>query len=157
MYSMCISLNQLKYFEWKNVLSIAVYVQTLGKSFAGQLVLRGQPVLSFDMLPFPKGDCLIQVWLCLLCSSSSAHSWKKNIYHLLLINHTAFIFSPFTHSFVIIRRVYIEIWHEPIFLLLYQVTQLIHPCKIDFRIPRNFSLGIRGVNFYSKFGLGIPN
>ena len=61
MYSMCISLNQCKYFELKNVLNIAVYAQTLGKSFADQLVLRGQPVLSCDMLPFLKGDCLIQV------------------------------------------------------------------------------------------------
>ena len=62
MYSMCVSQDQRKYYELKkNVLNIAVYAQTLGKSFADQLVLRGQPVLSCDMLPFPKGDCLIQV------------------------------------------------------------------------------------------------
>ena len=73
MYSMYISPNQCKYSEFKNDLNIAVYTQTLGKSFAHQLVL------SFGMLPFPKGDCLIQVWLHLayLCSSSSAYSWKK--------------------------------------------------------------------------------
>ena len=61
MYSMRISLNQYKYFEFKIVLNIAVYAQTSRKLFAGPLVLRGPPVLSFDMLPFPKGECLIQV------------------------------------------------------------------------------------------------
>ena len=35
------------------------------------------------------------------------------------------------------------------------------PCEMDFGIPRNLGLslellGIRGVNFRGKFGLGIP-
>ena len=64
MYSMCVSQDQRKYYELKkNVLNIAVYAQISGKLFAGQVVLRSQPVLSFDMLPFPKGYCLIQVWV----------------------------------------------------------------------------------------------
>ena len=134
MYSTCIFPNQCKYFELKNALNIAVYAQTSGKSFAGQLVLRVQPVLSFDMLPFPKGDCLIQVWLYLNYSTIMFFIFSifmKKIYHLSLINNTTLnVFFSFTCSFLIIRRVYMDIWHKPIFLQLHHFTQLILCLKI---------------------------
>ena len=84
MYSTYISPNQRKYSEFKNDLNIAVYAQTLGKSFAHQLVL------SFDMLPFPKGDCLIQVWLHLVYFYvlRPQHINEKNFYHLSLTLYT---------------------------------------------------------------------
>ena len=92
MYSMYISPNQCKYSEFKNDLNIAVYTQTLGKSFAHQLVL------SFDMLPFPKGDCLIQVWLHLVYFYvlHPQHIHEKNFYHLSLTPYTLILVCIFS-------------------------------------------------------------
>ena len=130
MYSMRISLNQYKYFEFKIVLNIAVYAQTSSKLFAGPLVLRGPPVLSFDMLLFPKGDCLIQVWMYLayFYVLHPQHIHGKEITNFLTQQHSLLIFL--IQLFLIIRRVYMDVWHKSIFLLLYQVTQLILWLKI---------------------------
>ena len=37
-------------------------------------------------------------------------------------------------------------------MVLAEKDGIVYPCKMDFGIPRN-----KGVNFNSKFGLGIPN